>query len=292
MLLILQAKAILPYWIAGLILGGLVSTFGSIRIEKLALKMSDGRHGTLKVFATSMLGIISPVTMHGMVPFLVMLGKNGVPQYLISSFVISSILLNPNLFIFSMTLGVKVALLRLFLCLLAGTFGGLLVKYIINKRELFNYDLYEVNKSENKNGGPGLKKFLDGLRRAALKTGRNLLIGIVLTALFDKFFPRSIFSSIFINNKGLGVLFAASIGVPLYFCGGGTIPLIGAWMQEGMSLGSAAAFMITGPATKFNNLTALKNIMGSKSFLMYILFNIVFGICAGLFIDLLAGILY
>ena len=37
-------------------------------------------------------------------------------------------------------------------------------------------------------------------------------------------------------------------------CGGGTIPLLIQWLVDGMSMGSAAAFMITGPATKITNL--------------------------------------
>ena len=44
----------------------------------------------------------------------------------------------------------------------------------------------------------------------------------------------------------LTVELAATIGVPLYMCGGGTIPLLQEWLWEGMSMGSTAAFMITG----------------------------------------------
>jgi len=35
-----------------------------------------------------------------------------------------------------------------------------------------------------------------------------------------------------------------------------------AWLDNGMSMGSAAAFMITGPATKLTNLGAVKMVMG------------------------------
>ena len=69
---------------------------------------------------------------------------------------------------------------------------------------------------------------------------------------------------VFGGNEAWGVLMAATIGVPLHACGGGTIPLLQQWLWEGMSLGSAAAFMITGPATKITNLGALKIAMGWK----------------------------
>lgn len=78
---------------------------------------------------------------------------------------------------------------------------------------------------------------------------------------------------------------AATIGVPLYACGGGTIPLLQAWLYDGMSMGSAAAFMITGPATKITNLGAVKIIFGVKRFLLYLAFVMVFSLMTGLVVN-------
>jgi uncharacterized membrane protein YraQ (UPF0718 family) len=78
---------------------------------------------------------------------------------------------------------------------------------------------------------------------------------------------------------------AATVGVPLYVCGGGTIPLLQAWLMNGMSMGSAASFMITGPATKITNLGALKIVLGIKHFVLYWLFVIAFALLSGLMVD-------
>lgn len=78
---------------------------------------------------------------------------------------------------------------------------------------------------------------------------------------------------------------AATIGVPLYACGGGTIPLLQAWLYDGMSMGSAAAFMITEPATKITNLGAVKIIFGVKRFLLYLAFVMVFSLMTGLVVN-------
>ena len=80
---------------------------------------------------------------------------------------------------------------------------------------------------------------------------------------------------------------AATIGVPLYACGGGTIPLLRQWMVQGMSLGSAAAFMITGPATKITNLGALKIVLGARKFIAYLLFTLLFAFLTGIVTNLL-----
>ena len=83
------------------------------------------------------------------------------------------------------------------------------------------------------------------------------------------------------------MLLAATIGVPLYACGGGTIPLLRQWMVQGMSLGSTAAFMITGPATKITNLGALKIVLGVRKFIAYLLFTLLFAFFTGIVTNLL-----
>lgn len=78
---------------------------------------------------------------------------------------------------------------------------------------------------------------------------------------------------------------AATIGVPLYACGGGTIPLLQTWLYEGMGMGSAAAFMLTGPATKITNLGAVKIVLGMKKFLLYLAFIMIYAYLSGFIVD-------
>lgn len=111
------------------------------------------------------------------------------------------------------------------------------------------------------------------------------LIGIVLSASFQRYVPSDVIADLFGDNKAFGVLMAATIGVPLYACGGGTIPLLQAWLYDGMSLGSAAAFMITGPATKITNLGAVKIVLGIRRFIIYLLFVILFSMISGLAVN-------
>ena len=72
----------------------------------------------------------------------------------------------------------------------------------------------------------------------------------------------------------------------LYACGGGTIPLLQQWLATGMSMGSASAFMITGPATKITNLGALKIVLGAKRFLLYLAFVMVFSFVTGMIVNM------
>ena len=117
--------------------------------------------------------------------------------------------------------------------------------------------------------------------------GLYFLFGVLLSALFQRDVPADFITSLFGGNEAFGVLMAAAIGVPLYACGGGTIPLLQQWLFEGMSVGSAVSFMLTGPATKITNLGALKIVLGAEHFLMYLAFIMVFSFVTGLLVNII-----
>ena len=128
-------------------------------------------------------------------------------------------------------------------------------------------------------------RFIKNVGRNIKATGPMFLLGILLTALYQIHVPPDLVSGMFGKDNGFGVLMAATIGVPLYMCGGGTIPLLQEWLWDGMSMGSAAAFMITGPATKITNLGALKIVFGVKRFLLYLAFVMLFAFLTGLTVN-------
>lgn len=117
-------------------------------------------------------------------------------------------------------------------------------------------------------------------------TGPMFLLGVILSAVFQRYVPADTVVDLFGKNRGFGVLMAATVGVPLYACGGGTIPLLQAWLMDGMSMGSAAAFMVTGPATKITNLGALKIVLGIKNFILYLAYIMLFAFVTGLLVNL------
>ncbi len=109
-----------------------------------------------------------------------------------------------------------------------------------------------------------------------------------MTALYQRYVPEEFAAKLFgSGNQGFGILMASALGIPLYVCGGGTVPLLAEWLHSGMGAGSAVAFMITGPATKLTNLGALKIALSVRRFWMYIGFVLVFAVVSGLAADLL-----
>ena len=282
-----QLGQILPYWALGILIGSLVSVFGKARLRGAFAAVGAGRLGALGLIPASILGIASPLCMYGTIPVAASLSEQGVRDDLLASFMMSSILLNPQLIIYSAALGPLALAIRIACCFLCGIAAGLLVRAFYRGRPFFNFSGFSEPPGRDVDVNP-LLRLIKNIGRNIRATGPWFLAGVALTALYQRYVPPDWVAGLFGSQRGFGVLLAATLGVPLYLCGGGTIPLIAEWLESGMSLGAAAAFMITGPATKITNLGALKIVLGARRFILYLVFAAGFSLAAGLLIDWVA----
>ena len=282
----IQLQQIFGYWVVGMALGSLISVFGKEKINEMFAALRDKKLGALGVIPASLLGIASPLCMYGTIPIAASFAEKGMEEDWLAAFMMGSVLLNPQLLFYSAALGVPALVIRFACCFLCGVAAGVAIRLFFRRKQFFNFSGFTAPASRDIDPNPFLR-FLKNFGRNVKATGLFFLAGIVLSALFQRYVPPEGFAKLFGSNNGFGVLMAATIGVPLYMCGGGTIPLLQTWLQHGMSMGSAAAFMITGPATKITNLGALKIVLGIKHFLFYLLFAVLFALVSGLVIDLL-----
>lgn len=273
-------EQIFKYWVIGILLGSVISVFCKEKIHSVFIGMKNSRWGLLGIIPASLLGIASPLCMYGTIPIVASFAKKGMRDDWLAAFMMSSLLLNPQLLIYSMALGKTAVLIRFLSCLLCGITAGLCIHLFYRKKRFFSFSSFEdiTNRDTDPNV---LVRLLKNIGRNIKATGGYFLIGIILSVLFQRYVPASSFASLFGSEQKFGILMASTIGVPLYVCGGGTIPLLVEWLDAGMSMGSAAAFMITGPSTKITNLGALKVILGVKQFIIYLFFIVVFSVLTG-----------
>lgn len=281
----IQWKQIFWYWILGMAIGSFISVFAKDTIHSLFVRLQDKKLGLFGLIPASLLGIASPLCMHGTIPIAASFRKHGMREDWLAAFMMSSILLNPQLIFYSMALGFRVLLIRIMTCFLCGVIAGLFIHLFYQKKEFFSFKSFieQTNRDTHSNL---LLRYLFNFYRNLKATGGYFLLGILLSALFQRYVPQDFMVQLFGNNEAWGVLMAATIGVPLYACGGGTIPLLQTWLMQGMSLGSACAFMLTGPATKITNLGALKIVLGWKRFCFYLLFVMCFAFLCGFIINI------
>lgn len=285
-----QVRQIFWYWLVGIVLGSAVSVFARNGIHAAAERIGRRLPGFLGLLLASALGIASPLCMYGTIPLCAAFSRKGVKDDFLAAFMMSSVLLNPQLIIYSTALGAPLLAVRVVSCFVCGVAAGLLVRlFFCGKNAPPYFDFTSFGGLHDHDTDPNLLlRLLKNIARNVRATGPWFLLGVLLSAAFQRYVPAQGMAALFgKGHEGFGLLMAATLGVPLYVCGGGTIPLLLQWLADGMSAGSAAAFMITGPATKITNLGALKIALGLRHFLLYLAFVVLFSLATGAVVNLL-----
>ena len=281
----IQLRQIIKYWIIGILIGSAISVFAKSKIHSIFANLKTSKWGTFGIVPASFLGILSPLCMYGTIPIAASFYKQGMRQDWLAAFMMSSILLNPQLIIYSMALGNTILVIRIISCFLCGILAGILLHVFYKNKNFFNFNNFD--KMTNRDTDHNLLiRYIKNIYRNLKATGLYFLFGILLSALFQRYIPTDLFADLFGKQRQLGVFLAATIGVPLYVCGGGTIPLLLEWINSGMSIGAATSFMLTGPSTKITNLSALKIVLGKKNFIIYFIYVFTFSFLYGSVINL------
>lgn len=241
----------------------------------------------LSTFAAVILGMVSPLCTYGTVPVVLQLRKAGIHISPLAAFLAASVMMNPQLFIITLGgLGWQITLARTLSVLLFGILLGLLLKYIPSD--------WVVNpniSSEASSAEEILKRTPKSLnfRELAVNsftslkfTGFYLVIGVIAGAVVEVLVPGYWITFLFKPGSIISIAAASLLGVPLYACGGGVIPLVRAFLEQGMSRGAALAFLIVGPATRVTPLMALAAVFRPLFIVLYIGLLFSYSIMAGL----------
>lgn len=99
---------------------------------------------------------------------------------------------------------------------------------------------------------------------------RWLLFGLAVSALVSTLVPTDALADK-VWAQGLpGMLVMLSIGIPLYVCTTGSLPIAAALVRAGMSPGAALVFLMAGPATNAATIAALWRGLGRRATLVYL----------------------
>lgn len=184
------------YWIFGIVLGSVISVFGKDKIHRLFVSIQNKRLGVFGVIPASLLGIASPLCMYGTIPIAASFSEKGMRDDWLAAFMMSSILLNPQLLIYSAALGRTTFVIRLVSCIVCGILAGLCVRLFFRDKVFFNFSMLVL--PGNRDTDPNmLLRLLKNIWRNIKATGGYFLIGIVLSALFQRYVSPDAFASLF-----------------------------------------------------------------------------------------------
>jgi uncharacterized membrane protein YraQ (UPF0718 family) len=194
--------------------------------------------------------------------------------------------MNPQLFVITLGgLGLEIALARLLSVFLFGIIFGLIIRiippsFIIN-RSITPQSFGKNTHQKNEKKPFDIKTFLTSVWNNLQFVGFYFLIGITLGSVIKYVVPASWIFSLFKPGEFYGIFIASILSVPLYACGGGTIPLIRTLIGQGMSKASALAFLFVGPATRITPLMALASTIRPLFLLIYVAVIILYALLFG-----------
>lgn len=274
-----------PYLLLGFIVAGLLWVWLP---EGFVAKHLGGK-GIWPVFKASLLGIPLPLCSCGVIPVAAALRKQGASKGATVSFLLSTPQTGvDSLLVTFAMLGPIYAIYRPVAALFAGLLGGVLTNTTAQKQDWSEIDQVEED-TPQRGGGffAGLKTaFIYGFSTLPMGIGKPLLVGLFIAAAISYFVDDDYFASS-LGGGPVAYLVMLGIGIPLYVCSTGSVPIAASLIMAGVSPGAALVFLVSGPATNAAAIATVWKVLGRKTALIYLAAVVVTALVSGVVLDLL-----
>lgn len=99
--------------------------------------------------------------------------------------------------------------------------------------------------------------------------GPELALGLVLAALIMVITPLGRLIGNYLGG-GFGYLFALPFGLVMYICSTASVPLVHAFLTQGMNIGAGLVLLIVGPVTSFGTILVVRKEFGTRILFLYL----------------------
>lgn len=258
-----------PYLLLGFFAAGVLGTFVPVSFIEKHL----GRRGLRQIVKAALVGLVLPLCSCSVIPVAASLRRHGATKGTTVSFLTSE----PQIGIDSIAatwglLGPVFTLFRMAVAFITGVVVGTAVEAFTPPSEDSGGGCKDENcPACNPADGEGKWKqvFVYGFGTLPRDIGRALLIGILISGLLGALVPEDFFTH-YLNSEWLSMLAVMALGIPLYVCSSGSIPIALAMIGMGLSPGAALVFLITGPATNAATIAMVMQTMGRRTVVIYL----------------------
>lgn len=283
------------YLIFGFIVAGILHVF--LEPKRIA-KHLGGRKFT-SVIKASLLGIPLPLCSCGVIPATLSLKKDGAGKGAILSFLISTPTTGvDSIFVTYALLGPFFAVYRVVASFLSGIFAGTMANLFLEdtpsgqKQEEHNCAECGINHLQRGSYNLGHKIrsiFSYAFGMLLRETGLWILAGILIGGAISYFVPSSLIST-YLGSAWASMLIMLIVGIPMYICSAGSIPIVAALILKGMNPAAAFVFLLAGPATNSVAITVIGRELGKKTIFVFLSSIVFCSISLGLLLDYLLGV--
>lgn len=279
-----------PYLVSGIIVSTLIYLYLS---KQFVARFFSRRGKHISIILASLIGVLSPVGSYVLIPLSAALTAIGVPLPVLMALMVSSPLINPNLFMLTAgSMGLEMAIMRVVSAFSLGIVSGYLTQWalirgwlkpeqILNNAASITMSRFPVEEPVRSMG-----RFFIELWKMTKWISRYFFLAILLAAALKILIHPDYFIRILGDNQFLVILATTAAGVPFYVCGGAAIPVVQQLMDLGLPQGAVLAFFISGPVTRISNLIVLRAAFNWKILALYLIIGIggaiLFGMAYGL----------
>lgn len=231
----------------------------------------------------ALIGIITPFCSCSAVPLFIGFIESGVPLGVTFSFLISSPMVNEIAIILLLGLvGWQITAIYILSGLIIAIVAGIIIGRLKLEGEVesYVYEMIEKIKAAEQSG-MALEEEKQTLKERALaardytkdllkKVGPYVIIAIGIGAIIHGYVPSDFLLTYAGPGNPLAVPIAVLIGVPLYSNAAGIIPLVAVFIDKGIPIGTALAFMMAVTALSVPEMIILRKVLKPKLLAIFI----------------------
>ena len=237
-------------------------------------------------------GAVTPFCACSTVPMTLGFLQAGVPFGTVMSFLISSPLMDPLVFILLGTfMGWKVAVGFLVLTSFFAVIFGVIFDKMGWSNQVKNVRIKQNGHEENEEMPEG---FINRLKISFIKAWEDfkavfiyMVIGVAIGSAIYGYLPEDLLAKVAGPDNPFAVFVVAIIGMPLYIRVESAIPIGLALMDKGASIGAVIALIISGAGIAIPELTMLASIFKKKIIIAFIVIVFISAVLSGLIFNML-----
>ena len=239
-------------------------------VDKIRNYLSRNKLFGLEYLFASTFGAITPFCSCSSVPLFIGFVKGGIPLGVTFAFLITSPLVNEvAIAMFIGMFGLKATLIYVSSGILLGMIGGFILGKLKLEKHLSPWVQGVLANAEREGDLEEEKltfsKRLPSIFKEALSIIKGvfwyIIIGIGIGAMMHGFIPTVFFEAYISKDNPFAVPIVVILGVPMYSNAAGVLPIIQVFVQKGIPIGTAIAFMMAVVGLSIPEATMLKKVM-------------------------------
>ena len=282
-----------PYLLLGFLIAGVLS----VVLSPAFVERHLGGHGLWPAVKASLMGVPLPLCSCGVIPVAASLRRHGASRSATTSFLLST----PQTGVDSIAityslLGPVFAIFRPVVALVTGIIGGAMT-LLFGEKDAPTGGEDRLAKCSGdccseaaRKRNPLVRILKYGFVTLAGDLAKSLAIGLAIAALITALVPVQWLATL----RGGGIwtmLLMMAVGIPMYSCSSGSVPIAAALMMgtQGITPGAAFVFLTTGPATNAATIATVWKTMGHRTAAVYLSAAAVCALGGGILLDSFVG---